>query len=607
MRVIVPGGFYSHNSALKKIWLDYSYYGLGVENVESIKNITRNSIIYSVKRSIPGITFSNGCITYSRECYSEDSDKLQIVLRTPIEDSLELLEATEGVITLDTSGKVIVLPTGIPEVLPLFNESTLNPNRLTIAESPFGGLKGSGSPDYAIGTLFTPTDNVYLSDITGQNSTKTLTAGKLKELGYLTVDTAAHTITQEFTVRNDEWNNPTVIDACDNADGWSIVNGAGNISVIDGKLHVDGTADATGFFEINKTFSLNLTSYPFVGFELSSSIASAAYFRIGSNSSNYSAWYNKTNYSIPQNAAKTAMFALKAPASASNNSNPSNIAGSPAFGSVTFVRLGVTGVGNGTALTMDIDNIVADTYKSTYIEAQVPDNLHPTSLALYTHNGTAYQLASTHSLDGAYSQVSQTSSNFTAADSTKFDDVYGSAGAGRAVYPKGESGETKAGSSGNITYSGNKGTSKRIGLRVDLPPSDNGRTNFNKCRIKTILTYAPDVEGNYSASYDFADSTNTSYGLQNITKPWIALYDPATSLIEFYLHTNRPTALSFKRDENGTIHELSLYPGSGSIYHGQITFADLTLDSDSDLIPDCLEASVNGSITNFLKNYGMVI
>ena len=609
MRVIVPGGFYSHDSVQKKIWLDYSYYGLGVENVESIRNLTRNSIIYSVKRSIPGITFSNGCITYSRDCYSEDSDKLQIGLRTPVPDSLELLEATEGVITLDTSGKVLVLPTGIPEVLPLFNESTLNPNRLTIAESPFGGLKGSGSPDYAIGTLFTPTDNVYLSDITGQNSTKTLTAGKLKELGYLTVDTAAHTITQEFTVRNDSTGNtPTVIDACDNADGWSIVNGAGNISVIDGKLHVDGTADATGFFEINKTFSLNLTSYPFVGFELSSSIASAAYFRIGSNSSNYSAWYNKTNYSIPQNAAKTAMFALKAPASASNNSNPSNIAGSPAFGSVTFVRLGVTGVGNGTALTMDIDNITADTGKPTYIEAQVPDNLSATSLALYTHNGTAYTLASTHSLDAAYSQVSQTSANFTAADGTQYDHIFGAAGAGRAVYPKGESGETKAGSSGNITYTpGIAGTRNKIGLWVALPPSDGDRTNFNKCRIKTILTYAPDAENNYSASYDFEDSTNTSYGLQNITKPWIALYDPSTSLIDFYLHTNRPQALSFKRDEAGTIHELKLYPGSGAIYHGQITFADLTLDSDSDLIPDCLEASVNGSITNFLKNYGMVI
>jgi len=115
MRVIVPGGFYSHDSAQKKIWLDYSYYGLGVENVESIKNITRNSIIYSVKRSIPGISFSNGCITYSRDCYSEDGDKLQIVLMPPI-PSLDTLSYhplidSNGTYLLDSDDKIIEVPT----------------------------------------------------------------------------------------------------------------------------------------------------------------------------------------------------------------------------------------------------------------------------------------------------------------------------------------------------------------------------------------------------------------------------------------------------------------------------------------------------------------
>jgi len=610
MRVIVPGGFYSHNSALKKIWLDYSYYGLGVENVESIKNITRNSIIYSVKRSIPGITFSNGCITYSRECYSEDSDKLQIVLRTPIEDSLELLEATEGVITLDTSGKVIVLPTGIPEVLPLFNESTLNPNRLTIAESPFGGLKGSGSPDYAPGTLSTPTDGVYLTDITGQNSTKTLTAGKLKELGYLTVDTAEHTITQEFTVRNDGVNNPTVIDNCNAATGWtpdSIYGGGTSITSDGEKITFSGSTISPGYMLMYKNVTaVNASQHNFLIITARASVQTRMYISVGSTLNARSTW-DKSNVSFVPDTITTFIVPLKAPASTNANLNPSAITGTPNWSSLAFLRIGVNSTTGGVPVTLEIYDISICNGTSAYIEAQVPDNLSPTSLALYTHNGTAYQLASTHSLDGAYSQVAQTSANFTFPDGTKFDDVYGAAGAGRAVYPKGGAGETKAGSSGNITYSANEGSSKRIGLRVDLPPSDNGRTNFNKCRIKTILTYAPDAENNYSASYDFADSTNTSYGLQNMVYPWAALLNPETGIIDFYLHTHRPTSLSFKRDETGTIHKLSLYPGSGSIYHGQITFDDLTLDSDSDLIPDCLEASVNGSITQFLKNYGMVI
>ena len=33
MRVIVPGGYYSYDSAGKKIWLDYQYYGATLENI----------------------------------------------------------------------------------------------------------------------------------------------------------------------------------------------------------------------------------------------------------------------------------------------------------------------------------------------------------------------------------------------------------------------------------------------------------------------------------------------------------------------------------------------------------------------------------------------
>lgn len=109
------------------------------------------------------------------------------------------------------------------------------------------------------------------------------------------------------------------------------------------------------------------------------------------------------------------------------------------------------------------------------------------------------------------------------------------------------------------------------------------------------------------ASYVFADSTNTSYGLQNVVYPWIALLDPETSIIDFYLPTHRFKNLSFKRDETGTIYSISLYPGAGSVYHGQIPFADLTRDTNSDSVPDCLEAAVNGSVTKFLENYTMVI
>jgi hypothetical protein len=43
-----------------------------------------------------------------------------------------------------------------------------------------------------------------------------------------------------------------------------------------------------------------------------------------------------------------------------------------------------------------------------------------------------------------------------------------------------------------MVYSANKGTKNRIGIRVDLPPSDGDRTNFNKMRLK-VITYYTDV------------------------------------------------------------------------------------------------------------------
>jgi hypothetical protein len=110
-----------------------------------------------------------------------------------------------------------------------------------------------------------------------------------------------------------------------------------------------------------------------------------------------------------------------------------------------------------------------------------------------------------------------------------------------------------------------------------------------------------------ATTYEFADSTSASYGLQNVVKPWIALYDPANNYLDFYLFTHRSKNLSSKRDESGNIYELTMYPGNGLIYWGRITYPNLTLDSDSNLIPNCLEASVEGSIAKFLQSYGMVI
>jgi hypothetical protein len=714
--------------------------------------------------------------------------------------------------TLDTSGKILVLPSGNPDILPSHNEYTLNSNRLSIAESPFGGLKGSGSPDYCVGTVnIIEGDGVYLQDVNGQNSSKTLSAGKLKELNLMSVDTVNHAITEEFIVANTaESNNPTVIDNCDSVDGWIAVAGTCDFSIDNGRLKAVITPSSS-LCEIQKTFTpaLNLTNahFLFADIELSVSKPINMFVRSSGGLKRYDFIASTEN--------KRYIVAVQPTITGTQDAMPKVVTALD-LSSVVDIRIKITGLTAGEAITIYIDNITADTAKSATIEAQVPDNLSATSLSLYTHDGTTYQLCSTHSLDGAYSQIAQTSANCTFLDGTKLDDVYG-AGLGRAVFPKGSAGDTKAGSSGNITYSENRGTDKRIGLKVDLPPSDNGRTNFNKVRLKLVINYTdtvgnivPDLSGNNntgtivggvtklndgglkfdgltgyidcgnvtslhgisalavyvdfvsrkynyrldvfpaiigkrvaggvgpfslrvdggtqkvtmlvrnssgtystvstnsildtnvryrilgvwdgsqirmyvngtlqtqtaelsgvtetttetlkigvgrspsefldfdlynakiystllteaeetalasgqniqktalihyaptvsnmgSTTHVFADSTNTSYGLQNLSKPWIALYDPASNLIDFYLFTYRPKNLEFKRDESGTIHELKLFPGNGQIYHGRVTHFNPALDSDSNNIPDCLEASIEGSITKFLQSYGMVI
>lgn len=680
-------------------------------------------------------------------------------------------------IKIDTKGKTVVVPTGNPTLLPLFNEYVQNADRLTTAESPFGGLKGSGSPDYAPGTLNVILgDGIYLQDVNGQNSTKTLTAGKLKELNLMSVDTTGHTITEEFIIANTGTsNNPTVIDNCDSATGWSMQYGTGEITVHEGTLLFTGTTTALGQASFIKPVTLDISGKQFISFDIKSSIAGTIRCSLYDGTS-IIAWTG-ASFAFQADTWTHFVFPLLAPQGTSGM-NPTTKTGVMNLSTIAYIYFGIEKAGNTQAITLQIDNITADTAKSAYIELQTPDNLADSSLTLQVWDGSAYQTTGVYKLDSSYSAVSTTSANWKLSDGTKFDDCYGS-GNGRALFPKGASEETKAGSSGSITYSANKGTSKRIGFRVDLPPSDGGRTNFNKCRMKAVLSYTdtvgnvvPDLSGNNntgtlvggvtklndgglqfdgvngaishgnmcgsgyikvsadviftsipsahryviskhgswymglynglfmariiiggvdrmvtynagittntlytlemeydgeyingwingtrvihsnypgtmstassilyvgredvysgyiqetvhkyavyqndvlkisciptvsnmgSTTHDFADSTNASYGLHHMVKPWIALLEDDTQEIDFYLFDERPKNLKYKQDESGKIYELEVFPGNGNCYHGRIKYSGLTRDTNSDGIPDCLDPDVEGSITKFLK------
>jgi hypothetical protein len=83
MKVIVPGGHYSYDSATKKLYPSYEYYNVGVEQVESIRNLSKDMLFYDASNPQYPITVENGCITHTYPSAGTDTDKIQIVLRTP--------------------------------------------------------------------------------------------------------------------------------------------------------------------------------------------------------------------------------------------------------------------------------------------------------------------------------------------------------------------------------------------------------------------------------------------------------------------------------------------------------------------------------------------
>jgi predicted secreted protein len=469
-------------------------------------------------------------------------------------------------VTVNTEGKILVLPTGNADILPSFNEYTLNSNRLTILESPFGGLKGSGSPDFGVGTVLVQTDGCYLSDINGQNTSKILSAGKLKELNCLTVDATAHSITEEFIIKNTSVsNNPSVVDNCDVTTGWSLPAGTlSSITVENGRLKVIGTSDAsTGYFIVQKDLTPNLTSYPFIGFSIESSVSGSARLRIQSGSS-FKIWQDAARFPLSANSNKTFIFPIDTP-QGTTGQYPSTVSGSLSKNGITMLSIGAI-VAPNTPITMYIDTIFADVAKPCYLEIFSNDYLADTSTVVQYYTGSTYETALTCKLDNGFTSVSADNTKGKLLDGTLLNDCYG-AGNGRSIFPKGVSAETKTGSLSNssISYSAYKGTKYRIGLRVDLPPLGSN-SNFSAVRLKitTFYTYPKGTTTHMgSTTFEFSDDNSASTGLQNLAKPFIALLDaPRTDILPD----------SSGQGNNGVMSNVTMASDSGGNPYGAMRF-----------------------------------
>lgn len=271
--------------------------------------------------------------------------------------------------------------------------------------------------------------------------------------------------------------------------------------------------------------------------------------------------------------------------------NSFSVPGSILMSFVVNLYIKVARLQPSTFITLYFDNVATDDAKQVYVELQTSDNLADTSAEISFYDGSSYQVACACKLYTIFESILLTSTNVVNFDSTTYDSVYGS-GNGRFIFPKGISGDTKSRSLTNssINYPQNKGAKNRIGMVLNLPPLSS-RSDFSKVRRRIVQYYSTSA----TAIYEFVYSTNSSYGLQSLTKFWIVLYDPTSLEVDFSFFLDRPKNLIFQKNETGSIVYLTSFPGNGTIYHGQITYADSTLDFDSTLIPNFLKGSIEGS------------
>jgi hypothetical protein len=106
-----------------------------------------------------------------------------------------------------------------------------------------------------------------------------------------------------------------------------------------------------------------------------------------------------------------------------------------------------------------------------------------------------------------------------------------------------------------------------------------------------------------AGTYSFTNDYEPNIGIRNLQRNWIAVYDSTGTKVDFFLQTSRPEKLQFTVNSSGKITQIVLNSRNGVIYHGQLIYASLIRDTNSNLIPDVLDANVTGSLPNFIKSH----
>jgi hypothetical protein len=138
---------------------------------------------------------------------------------------------------------------------------------------------------------------------------------------------------------------------------------------------------------------------------------------------------------------------------------------------------------------------------------------------------------------------------------------------------------------------GGKHTASTTGTVLVLPTGD-------PLLLPLYNEYSIGRSGYTEGVYSFSNDLDSNTGLKNLNKSWIAVYNSLSGFTDFFLFTRKPQNLSIKVDSLGIITEITLYSGNGLIYHDSLNYPAPIVDSDDDLIPDCIKSKTVKFVTS---------
>ncbi len=481
-------------------------------------------------------------------------------------------------------------------------------NALTRGNPWLGGLQAYGHLDGSVAFILINTGSSaylhFLNDYAVAQTQLPSNSGYTALSGWV-LDKTAKKFTFETYLDNDlEETSPSVI-ADDTQTGFWTIQGDSSGTITVPVMTDDATIKKTG---ANSLKLVNTSGGTYAGWSIYHNYSptvdwsaqdficlwmyggnSGVTFRLILNSGapNYRLWTFVDNFS----GWKRLVFPLR---------NPVEVGGTFDPAAVSKIEIDSESTPN-TPGTWYIDRVLVDTGQWCKAEIYVPDVLAASGVKfkVFAYNRNAGVYRTTPFLtDTAYNYGDL---QYLAETNTYDSSCYPS-NKGAAFYGRNTRGQVQAvgvgdTDAGSITYSSNYGVKGRIGFAVKMPPDDGldaSNNGVSQVRVKVEVYYGGDGE----AAYEFENSTNQYYGLQNIDKQYLTVFKGAAAgAIDFLQLDTGLTVTSLTVTANHDEEITDVTMGFGGVtntkkmFWGEDTVTNPNADTDADGIPDFIEGA----------------